>query len=473
MLRTLKTPTRRRPLNWRLASKSLVLFVVIALVMAGCPNPITIQTSQPPDSPANPVTGSVPPESAVSGPEPLVVPLPNAKVEGALKDLPPNTTNVPYPSARSGKLSSICKQLLQDEKIVNKDCQFNGARVTTYAVPDQGAIFQMVSLKEQVNSQLALAGTASWEDKSLLVGGLSVYQPYVIGSTKVPPDDYVVLLQDLAGNQLQFELVPSSLKPASMGAWQLYALSAPLEMPRTLIESDEVCYSQQEFSACLTMALQGNDAQPSNAKLVFEAETNLKTRNQLPAATVVNAAGALASVIGAKYVESCGQALVENKPTACKPGLVAAGADEVEPSAYVTKTMSLRPPGMAKFVLQSSSEITTVIVGAAVVNVLEPDAVNVVDSTGKATTLTPGDYRLDIMYDSGSATWIFQFVRANGAAFYAPAYEVDLIQKLVAGQAEPGESDIVLESLCVRVCRKSGSEDACKSNRWHETYCLE
>ncbi|MBN1873379.1 MAG: hypothetical protein JXA33_04045 [Anaerolineae bacterium] len=246
---------------------------------------------------------------------------------------------------------------------------FNLARATTYALPDSGTLFQLVSLNSDLAQDIdrLLHDPREWEGP-LFIGSLVVYQPLSNPERDIFPGIYSVLLW---GEGL-YVLVGDNGEVYE-GQWRLHALSRGVKDPYAFVVEKQICFSQIEMQACLDFpVLFGEQA----TEIAARAVTDMLRNKLLPTAGNVNVAGAFADIQGAEEIRYCADTLWKNEAGECRPNYVVAAA-----SPFLN--IFDRSPAIA--------------FGVVVMEVLAPMEGPIVDGEGNVVTLEPGSYRLDVL----------------------------------------------------------------------------
>jgi hypothetical protein len=123
--------------------------------------------------------------------------------------------------------------------------------------------------------------------------------------------------------------------------------------------------------------------------------------------------------------------------------------------------------------LQATPATDETLEGVAILVALTPVADAVVNDQGMSGPLPPGTYMVDILAPDGTPS-VSQYTRTDGAAFYGRAYPIEVLGDLVAGEEAPTDSDIVLGSRYIRICRSDGTEQSCKTaSSWRKRpFCI-
>ncbi len=380
----------------------------------------------------------------------------------------PTTGHIPPPPPQVDILEIICQNLFNEGRLMNPDCAFNPERATTYALPDQGTLYQVVSLVPPQDDLQPiddlLTASSNWEGRGLIVGGLLVYQSDPLRDLSLPIGAYVVfLLRD--GDNLFFELYNEPGEILASGSWQLRLLDGKVLEPYTFVTSDQICFSQRIMQACLSVFSRGV-GEEANRGLAEQATNNLIDVGLLPASATVNINGALASVDGPSRIELCQNALLETVPDQCMPDIVAAGADPMETNRSASPA------------IQATDQISQTLEGIGVTEVLAPLERYAFAPTG-LITLEVGSYRVDLIQLVDN-TWLAQYVSASdGSTFY------DLAQ-LVPGEGELVNPDtlksipepdvvsgVALDRILWSFCTSLSRYRRCSSGTtWIRYYCL-
>ena len=369
--------------------------------------------------------------------------------------------HVPPPDGQVTNLESICDILMTQDRLLNLECSFINERATTYALPEIGVLYQVVSIQLPANDQQyyneLLRSTNAWGDKGLLIGGLIVYQPDPVPDLLLPTGAFGVLLVRNQ-NELSFELIDGAGANAGSGSWQLRMLDRLINEHEayTYVTPNKICFSQQIMQACLNLKSGRGDGQ-SQTK-IQEALNMLIEARLLPADAEVNVEGALASIDSLTLIKNCQAYLQENVPKQCLPDIVATGAKsmEIQVNNYISKTLE----------------------GIGVVELTSPieNYVYDFDNTG---ILEVGSYRVDLI-QLANGVWLAQYVRAvDLARFYDLAVPVpgsgqpvdpDSLQPI----EEPGEpSQVLLDRYIWSPCQSSRVARNCSgAGKWHRDYCF-
>jgi hypothetical protein len=427
-------------LGWISKLLYAVLVIVLGWGSAGCAAQAVMWASEAPSA-AQPAEGQAPasseiatePAPATSADETVLLPAADTieNVVSGLDQVAGSTFDqIPPPTSRLHALSEVFNAFRSEA--VNPEADFSPEsfkqrHATTYTLPGQGAIFQLVSLSVETNDigtlDDLLQKTSDWQGQALAIGGLLVYQEFTTDIGVLPPGTYAVLLHR-EGDTLFFELRGDH--DADKGEWVLRRVPEPVPVPPapyTFVTKKQMCFALRSMQACLNLHAPETEELPAIAK---SAVKRLMDAKLLPQDVNVNIEGALASATGLDVVEEC-QAVLEENPKACQP-------------SYVTAAVVPHVEGEQPLAFSS---------GVAVMEVSRPIAGPIVDASGNETRLDIGTYRLDVVR-LDDHTLAGQLVSADQKSYYIPLTIAVAEGEIVHPDTLMGlESDAVQESYVI------------------------
>jgi hypothetical protein len=353
------------------------------------------------------------------------------------------------PTNRLATLADIAAKLSTTLPKPTSAADFWVQQAATFTLPNEGALYQAVVVRNAEAVESLLPKSSGWDDQSLVVGGILVYQKTPFDQLKLSPGSYLVVLRRM-GSLLTFELYDETVAaPVATGNWQLRLSDEHdgkgFPNPFTYISSAEVCFSFVRLQACLSLSSPRVDP---DAAILGKTVANLEAARLLLDNKLVNVKGALAGVETIASTKTCSADLMDN-PTRCRPDVLAAGA----------------VPGA---VLQPGTKIAEVQAGIAIMEVLSPLAQRAVGVAGTPVDVPTGSYRLDLLTGQ-DGTMLLQFARADDAltTFYALARLtqtrgalVDPDSLAVIAETLPN-ADLVLDAVQASVCNASPSNTGC------------
>lgn len=386
--------------------------------------------------------------------------------------LPPELIDMDWVADLLQKQELIAPDVLNWVQEGDPAVLFTLDRPTTYLLPDEGVLFQIVTLNAEpmrlfVEPYLDIAVLES-TGQALFVGLIVVHQGLSFeGGIGLDQGVYVVLLRS-DGYQLL------GISSEQQGEWVLRQRQTQTRQPYTFITYGQICFSGFVRQACLQLTMVGFER---TEKLVLAEARRLVAAGLLPnvetLAERINARASFADLTGPETLESCRKNLLEDNgdDDNCSPSLVAAAIDpffesiesDANPATGEAWPAPLRNAIFGSMLLSVPDNLQGLILNEALQPAILPQDV----------------YRLDLLLlDIEQPIQIGQLTGTqNETRYYVPIVPMEVEGEVIypaQDNAEIRPNEIVLRSILNGICTRepvSGYEPRCTAPKERTPWC--